>query len=257
MESYVKTYLDSLNERWSELTLLLDEAEKARDEGNDRLVDTLSRVSSILLVTHMESFLKEIIKAVVNDLNKNLKFNELPEGIRSTASDFYFPKDLKSIKHYSKQLSSDLMISEDFKINDLAFIYLDKNPKASIIQKSLKGFGVEDLFKNLHDSFFDCIFDSTSSANRLLNRMKTIVETTTNSYPYNVKKNKFKLKSSNYSGKTLWQEFIEDITRVRNNIVHGHTFATERSIEDIKKSIVKVRLLQYIITYIVSTACIT
>lgn len=149
----------------------------------------------------------------------------------------------------------DLEQAEGFKLPLEGFLFSDngnRNPKPDILKSVLSKFGLKDVFKNLHDSSYEQIFESDSAAVRRLSLIKLITLKATSTFPYkaNITESS-KLKPTKYSGQTTWQEFINNINHIRHQIVHGNTFDNTVSPSELRSSVAKIRVFQYLITFLV------
>ncbi|WP_419227611.1 HEPN domain-containing protein [Alteromonas sp. OM2203] len=252
MQSNVYSLLISSKERWEEIELLL---EKATPDNSDcqieqKFKNSLCRASCVLMVSHLEGFLKDLSKALIDDLNHNLEYKDIPESVRRTACSHFLPEGAKSSAHYVNRLDEEFSNSPSYKLNSDAFQLDNKNPKEDVVRKIMSNFGIQNIFKNLHKSRFEVVFESYSKAIRYLDRMEKVALATTEIFPYNCRTKSFNFKTTNYSGTTLWETFLQDINFVRHKIVHGSSLDSERSIGSIKDSLTKIRLFQYLVTYI-------
>ena len=252
MRTAVYNYIIELNERWKEVDILIEQAHLKADCDID-LYNALCRSVSILIVSHMEGFVKDITKNVILDLNYNLKFSLMPTSVKRTFCCKYLGADVGG---NNRNKNIDLMI-EDFskydqlKISYEPFLFVDnKNPNPSNIKNVLSRFGVSDVFKNLHQSRFDSTFESKNKVNINLRRLNKILLHVSSEFPYSADLKKFKLGNKKYNNRTLWEEFIDNLNHTRHKIVHGNTFDNLDSIQDIKLQQGKVRILQLLIVYV-------
>jgi hypothetical protein len=252
MQSNVYSLLISSKERWEEIELLL---EKATPNLNDcpveqRFKSSLCRASCVLMVSHLEGFLKDLSKALIDDLNHNLEYKDLPKSVRRTACCHFLPDGAESSTHYINRLDEEFSNSPSYKLNSEAFQLDNKNPKEDVVRKIMSNFGIQNIFKNLHQSRFEVVFESYSKASRYLCRMEKLALATTEFFPYECRPKSFNFKATKYNGSTLWETFLQDINFVRHKIVHGSSLDSERSLDSIKDALTKVRLFQYLVTYI-------
>jgi len=256
MTTFVFDYVDRLDEQWNEVDILLNEAKKVQHSNVD-LYHALCRSASILMVAHFEGFTKDLCKNIISDLNSNCKFENLPMPIKMTGCKKYLGFDKKVIPDYDlklREMIEDLSKADGFSICYTAFLFeKNKNPKPDVLKEVLNRFGIEDVFKNLHESGFEGAFISKSSLERLLKRMRTIVKRSVESFPYlcsDVKLKKFKLKSCKYNGRTIWQTFLDDVNQKRHAIAHGNTFSNDNEYPVLVERMNKIRLIQYLIIYL-------
>jgi hypothetical protein len=253
MATFVHEYLLQLNDRWKEVDLLVNEAEN-NFESNSELYNVMCRSISILVVAHLEGFIKDLTRSIVNDLSHNLQFNELSKPIQMTLCKKYLGFDNKVIKNYDRIINEmiiDFSTADHFPISYEPFLFdKNRNPKPESIKIVCSRFGISDIFKNLHGSMFDGVFESDRKLAHLLSRSELIVHLATKEFPYRAKLDKFSLNSKTYNGgRTLWQTFLDDINQTRHNIVHGNTFDNSESVEQIKRRINSAKLFQLLIVY--------
>lgn len=248
MGTFIADYLTDVDLQWKEIDILAQEA--LRVEYSDaNLYNALCRSITILIVAHMEGFIKGIAKSIINDYS-SIEFRNLPNAIKMTHCKKYLGFDEKIFPDYHKRIAeliSDLECSADFKINHEAFsLSRNRNPKPDILELIASRFGVSDVFKNLHKSFFDEVFSMTSSQiKRIIPIASRKINKIVKSFPYKIEKNPYGTKPEKYKGRTLWQTFLDDLNMQRHKIAHGNDF---NNITDIKTLIElkdKVMLLQY------------
>lgn len=249
MATFVNDYLVELNERWKEVDILIEQAEQCKDT-NEQLYNALCRSISILVVSHMEGFIKDMAKTVINDVNYNLDFSNVPMSMKRTFFSKYLGFDCNQNK--LDNMIDDFSEYKEVKIKPEPFLSFDnKNPKPSIIKDVLFKFGVSDVFKNLHESFFDNSFESRAKANLNLRRLKKVMDIVSSDFPYRASMSRFNMKKSKYNNRTLWQEFLDELNQIRHKIVHGNTFDNFDSIQDIKLRRDKVNVLQLLVMYVI------
>jgi hypothetical protein len=256
MNTFIYDYIERLDEQWNEVDILLDEAKKVQ-HINVELYHVLCRSASILMVAHFEGFTKDLCKNVISDLNHNCNYENIPTPIKMTGCKKYLGFDKKAIPDYDSKLRDmmeDLSKANNYSICYTAFLFeKNKNPKPDVLKEVLSRFGIEDVFKNLHESGFEGAFISKSSLERLLKRMRTIVKRSVEKFPYlcsDVKLKRFKLKPCKYSGRTIWQTFLDDVNQNRHAIAHGNTFSNDNEHPGLVVKMNKIRLIQYIIIYL-------
>ena len=76
-QNYLNLLINELEDRWDEVTILLEEAEKNQNV-NVKLHDAICRSVSVLMVSNLEGFYKDLIKSFINDINDNNTFDQLP-----------------------------------------------------------------------------------------------------------------------------------------------------------------------------------
>ncbi|QLE09952.1 hypothetical protein HYD28_13880 [Pseudoalteromonas shioyasakiensis] len=249
MDTFVRDYISELDQRWGEVDILIEQAEKCIEE-NLLLYNALCRSISILMVSHMEGFMKDITRNVIQDINNNLDFHQIPHSIKRTFCIGYLGSE-NSSAHRIENMIADFSEYKDVKLKPEHFLVKDnKNPKPQLIKDILAGFGISDIFQNLHSSFFDNTFESSQKASRNLNRLKNIINIVTSKFPYDGSINRFNLNKEKYRNRTLWQEFLDNLNQNRHKIVHGNMFDNIDSINEIKLRLDKVKILQLLVVYV-------
>lgn len=199
-------------------------------------------------------FIKDLTKNLIRDLNANREFSELPRAIQNTCCQGYLGFDSAAIPKYHDSINDmiqHLSACSGYEVQPDHFLFdKNKNPKPDSIQAVFKRFGIKDIFKSLHNSLFDDAFESDSRLQRLLVVAQYYVEKSVKTFPFNVSLDKCNLNDERYSGRTLWQEFLDEINKIRHAIAHGNTFSNDENIEAIKRRRNKAKLLQLVLVYI-------
>lgn len=253
MNTFIKEYLSQLETQWTEVDVLISSASECENSNTD-LFNAICRSTSVLIVAHMEGFVKDLTKNLIRDLNSNLEFKDVPRAVQNTCCKGYLGFDATAIPRYQDSLEDmiqHLSLCSGYKIPYEPFIFdKNRNPKPDSIQEVFKRLGSKDIFKSLHNSLFDEAFESDSRLQRLLVIAKFYLKKSVSTFPYRASLDKCNLKSDKYSGRTLWQEFLDEINKIRHAIAHGNTFSNDENIEALKRRSNKAKLLQLVLTYI-------
>ncbi|WP_139998271.1 MAE_28990/MAE_18760 family HEPN-like nuclease [Paenibacillus paridis] len=248
----------SIDVRLNEVGLLLEKAEEYKD--NEAFYGALCRSSAVLLVAHLEGFIKEAAKALIDDMNSYSNFNELPQAIKRTYCTLFIPGDDtgNSDKKIKKLIEVFDTLETKLKVDSFLFEN-NKNPSPTIIDKVCKNFGVKNIFSLLHNSRLDDVFsENKSETNELLNELKEHVISSVKNYPYNSDPTLFNISSDsalNKRSRSLWQVFLDDLLMNRHTIAHGTSFLNTLSSEEIQVQKTKVEVLHYAII-LVLTQCL-
>lgn len=247
MTTFIADYLDTVDLQWKEIDILASQAAKVEDSDFD-LYNALCRSMTILIVAHMEGFVKGVVKNIISDFS-NVKFKDLPQSLKITYCKKHLGFDESAINGYHervKNLISDFELSSDFKITHEPFIFdKNRNPKPDAIENIAARFGVNNLFQNLHNSRFDNVFSMTSTEIRKsLPHLNKITKRRVSKFPYCIRKNIYKTKSKKYKGRSLWETFLDDLNQKRHTIVHGNDFNNSTNVIALLELKDKVRVLQ-------------
>ena len=248
MATFISDYLDELNEQWKEIDILLTEATTIKN-NNQPLYNVMCRSATILIVAHMEGFLKDVAKNIISDYSC-LEFKKLPISVKKTYCEKHIYECERDTKAYNSRINSlvaDFESSCDFKVSHEPFIYnKNKNPKPDVLCEYSCRFGIKDIFRNLYESFFDSVFSNTNADNeQFLSSLITSTKSKVETFPYSVRKNIYRTKSTKYTGRSLWETFLDDLNQKRHKIVHGNDFGNSMNEQELSELKNKVRILQY------------
>lgn len=250
MSTNLTLLFEKLEKQWQEVDILIEHA-KLNRESNEELYNALCRSISILVVSHLEGFTKDLVKNIIYDLSDGLHFKEMPEAIKRTYCSKYIGfKNDNNKNGYDKTIIKliDKFEEIDITIEHEIFLFADnKNPKPSIIEKLFKNFGINDIFKYLCKSKLDESFSSTrSELKELLEEIKLYMVTHIMTFPYTISLDEYNLDSTTCNEtRTLWQTFLDDINHKRHNIVHGNNFENADDINELEKTKIKIMILQF------------
>lgn len=248
MATFIADYLDTVDLQWKEVDILVEEAIRVQN-SNEELYNALCRSITVLIVAHMEGFVKGAVKNIISDY-ASIKFKDLPTSLKRTYCKKYLGFDEKAISGYHDTIQcliDDLEKSDDFKISHEPFIFdKNRNPKPDAIENIASRFGVKDIFKNLHESRFDKIFAMTSpEIKSALNLISLLIKRKIDNFPYTIRKNAYNTTPCKYNGRSLWQTFLDDLNQQRHKIAHGNDFNNAADINSLMELKDKVRILQY------------
>lgn len=253
MATFINEYLEQLETQWKEVDILIDSANRC-ENSDPELFNAICRSTSVLIVAHMEGFIKDLAKNLIRDLNSNREFRDLPRAIQKTCCQGYLGFDVGAIPRYQDSIDDMILHLSDctgYKLVPESFLFdKNRNPKPDSIQEVFKRFGHSDIFKSLHNSIFDEAFESDARLQRLLVVAQYFLKRKVSTFPFRVSIHKFNLGKNKYNGRTLWQEFLDEINKVRHAIAHGNTFNNDENIRAIKTRRDKARLLQLVLIYV-------
>jgi len=250
MSSFVKEGLDLLNDRISEINLLIIEAQQRQTDSD--LYSALCRSIQVLSISHFEGYIKDLVKNILSDINGGSTFKSSSNDLKFTyCKKFILPQhDGKDNHTKIKELISVLEELET-KFQSEAFYRSNKNPKESILNQVANNFGEKQLFKKLNNSEIVNVFSNTDAENiELINILKPKLINSIKDFPYS-EDDTILNANSNEVRDTFWETFIQQILSERHKIAHG---SMDNSIDhnSIKSNIIKIEILLLSITYLLS-----
>lgn len=274
--SNINSFINSLSKRHSEISLLINHAkeliEKDDSISND-LYDSICRSTSILLVSHLEGFIRDFTKVMILDINKFVSFKDINNKVKKqyassflNLSDNHTKEDneksnclIKKLEEIDNQIKESIKVTDDTVGNLLIgnnirlapepFLFKDnKNPKPDILNRVCGNFGVNNIFSFLKNSKLDIVFENNKSeTNDLIKKILSDLEVGTKCYPFNIDVDYYDLEKSSSANKeiTPWEEFLNNLLTTRHNIVHGSSLENYTNHTDLKDFEQKTILLQY------------
>lgn len=277
-QSNINRYIQNLSKRHDEITLLINHAKNLSEEtDNDsiRLYNSICRSISILLVSHLEGFIKDFTKEVILDINKFVDFKDINRNVKRQYISSLMV-DLKDEKIYVKNhnkkieelivtfenIDNDIKKSIDNIIGNENFLkknYIkipyepflvkdNKNPKSNILNYVCKNFGIDNIFAYLKESTLEIVFENDKLETDILIKeiYNDLINSTLN-YPFSIEYNKYALEKSTVikKEKTNWEEFLENLLNIRHQIVHGSTLENITNHNELKDFEQKTILIQY------------
>ncbi len=253
-ETFVFSRLESIEERFQEVDLLLRFAEA--NQNDDKSYSTFCRSAHIILVAHFEGVIKEICRDVIDDINYNNTFDKVPSKIFATYCDYFLVKE-KNNEFSSKgknNLREKLLTAfgaSRANLNAEPFIFVEgKNLAPAIIDTIFLRFGLKNFFWSLKNSDLDVVFeDSRTEIEQLENLLRNHIRENVIRYPYSVRKSIYTPDENIFSQqkqKTLWEEFIDNFLKERHNIVHGQVINNPYNHENLNKAKIKIKIIIYV-----------
>ncbi|MBS7565086.1 hypothetical protein KHS38_11785 [Mucilaginibacter sp. Bleaf8] len=250
-QSYLNLRFEQIDKRFNEIQVLLDFAVKSRHDSD--LYQALCRSAHVLLVSHFEGLYKEIVKDVIDDINRNINFHQVKRNIFNTHCNYFLNGTELNLN--SKEANNiRIKLYEAFKdypskLKAEPFLWVDnKNPAPNIIETLLGKFGTKNFFKSLEGSDLDLVFENQKTMiRRLRDRLKNYVNRGTYSYPYTVDTSFYHPtdKITDKKSNTLWEDFLNNFLLERHNIIHGNTLSNPNDNESLQKSKIKMEILIY------------
>lgn len=256
MSTFLQEYISSLESRWKEVDVIIDKAKAIKDDDYT-FYNAICRSASILIVAHLEGFVKDLAKCVVNDLNRSGSFVSFPIAIKRTYCSKYLGTATdKDPKAYYKKLDALILKLDEFdcKIAPEPFLFpKNKNPSANMLSTVFENFGLSNVFGYLHGSKVDDVFAMSISEIKEKNvELKAAISLAAENYPYIVNFEELDFDKRNPKGKTLWEEFIEQINQRRHSVAHGADFDNADDVSELEMRKAKVELLQYALSILMA-----
>lgn len=248
MPTFLHDFVNQVDEKWSEVDLLISKAKEIQKE-TPSLYNALCRSTTVLIVAHLEGFIKDLAKSIIHDLNKELRFDQLPTAIKRTYCFNYLGRNLDSSdKKYEKKITKliDKFDEVDCNISHEPFFFaVNRNPNPDVIHTIFRNFGIENVFELLHESDLDNVFsDSINVTKAKIETLKKEIKDEILSFPYTFDKSKYNLIKTSYQQRTMWQEFLDQINQKRHVVAHGSEFGNLDDAAELEERKTKVVLLQ-------------
>ncbi|MEK3881111.1 MAE_28990/MAE_18760 family HEPN-like nuclease [Paenibacillus sp. FSL M7-0420] len=259
--TFASLFIEELEERWTEIEILI---EQIKIQSNDEVKNVLCRSAVVLLVAHLEGFMKEAASTFIKDLNHHCEFIELPKRIQKTYCTLFLStvNDSGGIDNRIQGRLLEKFGELNARLTVEPFLYdRNKNPSPTVIETILNNFGVKDFFKLLHMSSLDIVFENNSSETLIfLEELREYTIQAVEKFPYNINLENYaiSIKDGRLAREnSLWILFIDELLRKRHSIAHGSNFRNEISINELEDAKIKVQILQYSIALVLFSSGIT
>ena len=230
METAVFGTAKTISSRIAEVRLLIDKARMLEDV-DEEFHDALCRSASVLLVSHIEGFLKDVVSSICIDLNYFVKdFSKMPDSVKRqfTLNWVHYEevpeRDVNSRARKLQDFFDEHSVPVRLTSPNVA-TSRNKNPSVKVIDKLFEPLGVNKIVSSLHSDYYQRVFEGSSSATYHLLRQCLANRSKVYSWPYRgCEDGEFMAppnKGDPYAGSSLWVTFIEDILKRRHSIAHG------------------------------------
>ncbi|WNZ45185.1 MAE_28990/MAE_18760 family HEPN-like nuclease [Leptolyngbya boryana CZ1] len=255
MSTFVYDLVNSIDDRLQEVRTLIEKAAAERNNNSD-LYDPLCRATVLLIVAHLEGFVKEIAKAIISDINQFSSFRESPVALKRTFCKTFMISNQENGREVEQKVQQLINMLNNLETKFIVDPFLvespygnNKNPSPGVINKICANFGVKNIFSWFNDSSLDIVFSGVASEiDLLLEKLKSHVLNNTQSYPYNLDISFFEIKepaAKNGSTRSFWETFLDQLLKSRNDIAHGSLLTNSLSVEELADFLNKVIVLKY------------
>lgn len=244
--TFVSVRLENIEKRFSEVDTLLLLAKSNKHEVH--IYSALCRSAHVLLVSHVEGIYKDIVKDILDDLNHNTNFLNLPSSIFRTFSlHFIHTEENKANNEKIKDKLWEAFKEYKTNLKHEPFLRVDnKNPTPKILEEILTKFGEKNFFESLSQSKLEIVFENSRKTSlKELERIKKYTKAGTMNFPYTVDKSYYATSNKNKQKRGLFEEFLDDFLRDRHSIVHGHRLDSPKNSVEIESSKLKIEMLIY------------
>jgi len=260
MGTFVNSGILSLNSRFSEVDLILEEA-KINFEKNEKLYNALCRSAQVLLSAHFEGYLKELVRNSLEDINQFSSFKQSNKYLKQCLCEYFLSpnreeKNSKSIHFKVKELTEvfdnlEIKFKKEYLVSSE-----NKNPKATVLDKIAEQYGVKDFFKKLKSSSLDLIFSNTYPENvERCNQIREYIIEHTQNYPFTISLDYLEIDKDKIETDNLWEAFLSEMLKRRHNIAHGTEIDNVVGHSIIESDKVKVEILIYAFTSFICIKC--
>jgi len=263
MSTFVYDLAYSIEDRWLEVDILI--AKAAFEETLDfAFYDALCRATVVLIVAHLEGFMKDAGRAIIQDINKFSSFNRCPAPIKRTFCKSFIELpmgEFKSGAEHRLLRLINMLDNLDTKLSVEPFLIENnygnnKNPSPGIIDRICSNFGVEKVFLWTHNSKLDIVFSGTQSdVLELISELRNHILASTAIHPYTLDPFLFgvqEVKNAKSSTPSFWETFLDQVLKYRHDVAHGSSFTNSLSVRELVDFRNKVVVLQYTLLLILS-----
>lgn len=236
--SFLYSYSEELSEKWREIDLLIERAKENRSTDSE-FYEFLCRSITVLMVAQLEGFTKNLLRSVIQDLNRNLSYEQLPLAIKRTFCKSYIPNaegigDKKFNQRITKLMSKFDELNCDIE-HEPFYISTNKNPSPHLLKTVFENLGVKNIFHCLNNSKYDVVFScSKNELLELLNGLRVHSLEEVKEFPYAHVDDSCNLSTNKISGVTLWEEFISRVNQRRHSVAHGNESGNSADIEELE-----------------------
>ncbi|MEA3424290.1 MAG: HEPN domain-containing protein [Bacillota bacterium] len=256
MESNLFQLLQQYDQGWNEINILISMAEEVAPDKETSDVDRYSsicRAATVLICARNEGYIKELFRAYFDDINQNIAFNEIKEGLVLNSFTKYYTDKEKFLRFYNDKLKV-----MDFKLDYEEFLNPNderevkgKNITTSYITKLANKIGYLQLIESLEISNLKDVFSNDKNENiECYNKLLEYLIEKSKEFPYefNLLDYRLVLPKKNVNNSGLWQGFLDNLIIKRNQIAHGLSRDNLVNTNDLKDFLIKSKILSLVLT---------
>lgn len=244
----------SVPQRIAELNRLIDAAKRC-EQDDEPLYNSICRSVSVLLASHLEGFLKELISSLIADMNSfRGGFSHMPAAMQRSFCEkiaTYEGVERGDIEDRIRQLIA-FFSKNSVPVDMSAFTYKDsanKNPTSAFIDSAMGKFGIPNIVSAVAGGKYDVIFDNDRFSTYILSRELRSFRSRLFHYPYRNMPSVYRFRFRGGSGmskvQSLWHAYIEEILIRRHSVAHGDTLDNETSWAALKMDVLKLEVLMH------------
>ncbi len=257
MENSLHQLIKRYEESWKEVDTLINMAEEVAPESTNPVkekFDSLCRAATVLICARNEGYMKELFRAYFADINRNIEFCDIKEGLVLNSFTKYYSNIDKFKLFFKEKLSSfnyELDSEEFLNPNDEREVK-GKNITTSYITKVANRVGFDFFLESINLSEFKLVFSNLMFENvELYEKLLQELLLGAEEFPYKFSLSNYrivKLSKNRGSESGLWQGFLDNLVVKRNQIAHG--LSSENSVDTnvLKDFLIKSKILSLILT---------
>jgi hypothetical protein len=258
MSTHVYDLVEGLPARWREVDVLLETARAREADPGREVHDVLCRASVVLIVAHLEGFVRDCARAIIDDLNRFSTFKQSPKDLKRTFCQSFVPKIKDGPDNDRVMRLIELLDGLDTKYTHEPFLTdrgeYSRNPSPAVVEKVARNFGIEKVFVLVASSRADDVFTNIPSETEAVAvDLRAHLMSNARRFPYSIDLLSFGLDkpgSTRPGGRTLWEAFLDDLLTKRHSIAHGSDRLNGLSVGEITSIKSKVVVLQYALTLV-------
>lgn len=244
MSTFASDFVDEFDARWDEVSILIRMAEELGEENEEYSV--LCRAAIVLIVANLEGFIQETIKCLIADVNSNNAFSITSEKMKRTFCGQFIDIERGNEKKITKLVELFEHLNVRYTVEPF-FYENNKNPKASVIDKYFEEIGGKNFWGYITDCDIEKVFENDSDIIRnLLDTLRNVLVLGVEDFPYNIVLSSlgYNLSGAKVSDECLWKVFLNQTLKARHDVAHGVSQDNTMSLDEIKSTKDKVKILE-------------